>query len=247
MEIIPLILTFFIGVAASFIGAMVGSGGLISIPFLIFLGLPPHVAIATNKLGATGLHIGATKKFLKEKTIVWKYVIPLIIVDTLGLLVGTQILISIDEKLLSIIVGIILLVLLPLIFIHKRTGVERTDKSKMMITIGYVTLFFIGIWSGFFGGGAATFMQFAMMYFFGMTIIDISSTIRLPALVADIIGVAIFAVYGIINFQLGIALFLGMLVGGYLGAHTMIKKGNGFVKILLAVVVVASAIKLLFS
>ena len=52
---ITLFLTFLIGVLASFIGAIVGGGGLLSIPFLMFIGLPPQTAIATNKFGSVGL------------------------------------------------------------------------------------------------------------------------------------------------------------------------------------------------
>ena len=71
-ELLNLIAIFFIGLGSNFIGAIAGGAGLISIPFLIFTGLPPHVAIATNKLGALGLNISVIPKFWKEKQIVWK-------------------------------------------------------------------------------------------------------------------------------------------------------------------------------
>ena len=66
-RVITFLAAFLIGAVASFIGSMVGGGGLLSIPFLVFVGLPPQVAIATNKMGAIGLILGAIPKFWKAK------------------------------------------------------------------------------------------------------------------------------------------------------------------------------------
>ena len=99
MEIIKLVATFFVGVFASFIGSMVGSGGLISIPFLIFLGLPPHIAIATNRVGAFGLQLGALARFLKSKEIAWKYVGWFSVLALVAGQVGSRLLLQTDEAL----------------------------------------------------------------------------------------------------------------------------------------------------
>lgn len=241
-----IIFTFVIGIIASFIGAMVGGGGLISIPFLMFLGLPPQVAIATNKFGAVGLSIGAITKFWSEKKILWKYAIPFSFLAIVGGLIGAKILLDINKELLSKMVGMFLLLLLPFIFIKKDIGVKRKKTSRLQKTIGIFCYFLLMIFGGFFGGGAGTLIFYTLMFFFGFTIIRANATDIIPWFVLSLSSLIIFMINGIVSYYIGISLFLGMLVGGYLGAHTAIKKGNRWVKIVFAIVVIISSIKILF-
>ena len=245
MDIPQLLLTFLVAVFASFIGAMVGSGGLITIPFLIFLGLPPHIAIATNKFGATGLKIGAITKFRKTDLILWKYILPFSLIGIVAAIIGTQLLLAIDKELLSNIVVILLLVVLPLLFLKKDLGIVHETVSKLKQGIGYFLYFLAMIFSAFFGGGSATFVLYILMIFFGITINQANATAMPPSLLLNVIAVVIFATNGIINFQLGIVLFAGMFLGGRLGAFTAIKKGNAWVKALFTFIVLVLIVKIL--
>ncbi|MCK4927788.1 MAG: sulfite exporter TauE/SafE family protein [Candidatus Aenigmarchaeota archaeon] len=247
MEIlIQIITTFLIGVFASFIGAIAGGGGLISIPFLIFLGLPPQAAIATNKLGGAGLSLGAAAKFWKEKKIIWKAVMPLCLIGIIGAYLGANILLNIDPAILSKMIGFMLLILLPLTLLKKDIGLKRKDTRPVDKGMGYVLFFFLMIFGGFFGGGAGTLMFYILMYFFGFTIIQSNATSIIPWFVMSITSLIIFIINGLVVYQVGISLFAGMLVGGYLGAQTAIKKGNRWVKIIFLAVVFVSAVKILF-
>lgn len=241
-----IILTFIIGVLASFIGAIVGSGGLISIPFLMFLGLPPQIAIATNKFGAVGLSIGSITKFKKEKKIIWKYILPFSILAIIGGIIGAKLLINIDEDYLSKIVGLILLILLPFIFLKKDLGIKNKKPSKQMKIIGSIIYFLLMIFGGFFGGGAGALIITTLIYFFGFKIIEANATDMVPWFILSLISLIIFMIYGIVNYFLGISLFIGMLVGGYLGAHIAVKKGDKWVKSLFVILVIISSIKIFF-
>ena len=140
--LIQIIFTFFIGVCSSFIGSMVGGGGLISIPFLMFLGLPPSVAIATNKFGSLGLSAGAFIKYFKEKKIQWNYILPLSLISIISAVIGANILISLNKEILSKAIGIIILVLLPLIVFNKKIGLKKINPSKIKKIIGFILYFF---------------------------------------------------------------------------------------------------------
>lgn len=244
-SVITLILVFSVGVLASFIGAMVGSGGLISIPFLIFMGLPPQIAIATNKFGSIGLSLGAVLKFLKEKKIIWEYVLPFSIISLSAAYIGANILLNINQEILSKIVGIIILLMLPTIFLKKEIGLKRNSVTKTKRGIGYLLYFLIMIFGGFFGGGGGTLILYVLIIFFGFTIIEANATDMIPWFAMSFSALMIFMMNGIVNYLYGIVLFGGMLVGGYVGAHTAIKKGNAWVKAVFVTVIVASAIKLI--
>lgn len=240
------VIIFIVGAFTSFIGSIVGGGGLISIPFLIFLGLPPQAAIATNKLGAIGMGIGAIPKFWKAKKIIWKYVIQFTILGIAGAFLGATLLLSINEAVLAKVVSIILLAFLPILFFKKKIGVKRHETGSAKKALGYGLYFLIMIYTGFFGGGAGILIFYALMLTFGLTIIEANATDMIPWIIATVVSFIVFAVNGIVNYAYGIPLMLGMILGGYIGAHTAIKKGDMWVKSLFAVIVVASAVKLLF-
>lgn len=102
------------------------------------------------------------------------------------------------------------------------------------------------IWNGFFGTGAGPFSFYNSLFFFGFTIIEANATGIIPWFALSLSSLIIFARNGIIDYRNGIVLFVGMAVGGYLGAHTAIKKGDLWIKRLFILVVIISSIKLLF-
>ncbi|MBU0980313.1 MAG: sulfite exporter TauE/SafE family protein [Nanoarchaeota archaeon] len=243
---LTIIWVFFIGFLASFIGGMVGGGGLISIPFLIFVGLPPQVAVATNKFGSLGGASSVASVFWKKKKIIWCYVLPFSIIAIVGGFIGANILVKVDEKALGKAIGVIILLILPFIFLRRSIGTKRRQISGIRKKVGYLLYFCAMVWGGFFGGGGVVFIFYTLMYFFGFTIIEANATDIIPWLLLSITAVIIFAFNGLINFSYGIILLMGMAIGGYFGAHTAILKGNLWVKGLFAAMVLASGVKLIF-
>ena len=149
-EIVTLIGVFLIGIISSIIGSLVGGASLLLIPFLIFIGLPPQVAIATDKFGSIGNALAAFYKFQKAKKIHWKYVPALAILSLGGSLIGANILLNINPKILQNIIGVILLLLLPLMFLKRGMGVKYSKPTSFKIAIGLVLYFLVQIFSGFF-------------------------------------------------------------------------------------------------
>lgn len=89
MDVIAYALILFIGVVAGFFDSVVGAGGLISIPSLIFLGFQPNVAIATDRFGTIGQTVTAFFKFWKARQILWRYV-PLLVGMAIGGYLGAH-------------------------------------------------------------------------------------------------------------------------------------------------------------
>ncbi len=244
-EIVTLLIVLLVGVATGFFDSVIGAGGLISVPSLIFLGLPPQIAIATDRFGTIGQTLAALFKFWKAKKIVWTYVPVLAIIALVGSLIGANILLNIDPKILESVVGVIILVVLPLIFLKRDIGVKRFKTSKSNKIIGLAIYFFIMIFGGFFGQGTGPMIFYALTFFLGFTMIEVLATGVIPWFVLSISSLAIFALNGIIDYKIGIILLIGMAIGGYIGAHIAIKKGNQWVKTLFVMVVIISGMKLL--
>ena len=245
-DALSLVAVFGIGVAAAVVGATVGGGSLLSIPFLIFLGLPPQVAIATDRFAGLGAAATAFYRFSKAGRIVWELVPVLAVASVGGALVGASILLTVDPTALRGVVGVLLLVLLPVLFLSP-AGVEVRETGRTRRAIGLVLYFGIQVLAGFFGGGTGTLIFYTLMLFFGVTIIQVAATQIVPFMLLTLASVALFAANGIIDYRIGLVLMGGTAVGGYLGAHIALRAGERWVRRLFAVVVVASGLRLLLA
>lgn len=240
------LLVLLIGLATGFFDSVIGAGGLISVPALIFLGLPPQVAIATDRFGVLGQGFTAFYKFWKAGKIVWKYVLVLSVISLAGSLIGANILVSVDPKILQTVVGILLIILLPLIFLKQNLGVQANETSQSKKVAGLFIYFLIMTFGGFFGQGTGPLIFYALTYFLGLTMIQVLATGVIPWFVLSLSSFIIFALNGIVDYKIGLVLLISMAIGGYIGAHVAIKKGDVWIKRLFIIFVVASSIKLLF-
>lgn len=245
-EMITLISVFFVGLLASVFGTLVGGGSLLSIPFLILIGLPPQVAIATERFGGLGQTVAAFFKFFKSGKIVWKYVPLLTVISVGGSLIGANILVSIDPKILRNLIAVMLLVLLPLIFLKRDLGIQRSEVSRNKIIVGSVIYFLVQIFAAAFFGGTGVLITYILMFFFGLTIVEATVAKTIPWFFLSITSLIIFALKGIVDYKIGAVLLIGMSIGGYLGAHLALKKGDAWIKRLFFFFVIISVVKLLF-
>ncbi len=246
MIFFQLISIFFAGVLSGFVGAVAGGGGLFSISLLLLYGIPPQITLATNKFGGIGLSVGGLYKFIKEKKIVWKYAIGLSVAGIFSSLVGSKILLSADPASLKTLTGILLLLLVPTIFLKRDFGLKNKATSSNYKIVGYILYFLISIIASFFGGFGAILISI-VVFFFGLPMIEANATELVSFTIFSVASVIIFMANGIIDYQIGIPLFIGMLIGGYLGAHIAVKKGNRWVKTFFGIVVIISAIKVLIG
>ncbi len=244
-ETILFIATFVVGVIASTIGTLVGGGSLISIPFLIFLGLPPQMAIATDRFGGLG-QLTALYKFWKSKKIIWKFVFLFSVLSLAGSLIGSHLLLQINPSILKSVIGALMLILLPVIFLKRNIGVQPSEVHGIKKILGCIIYFCVQIYAGFFGAGSGTLIFYTMMSFFGLTITEASATQIIPVTILDIASLIVFASHGLINYKIGFLFLAGTATGGYIGSHIALKKGDKWIKQLFAFIVIALVIKLLF-
>lgn len=102
------------------------------------------------------------------------------------------------------------------------------------------------VYNGIFGAGAGPLSTYNFLYFFGFTIVEANATNTIPWLILGLSSLIIFMLNGIVDYKNGVALLIGMTIGGYLGAHVALKKGEAWVKRLFVLVVIISSIRLLF-
>ena len=240
------LLIFLIGFVAAIVGSIAAGAGLITFPLLILLGISPYIALASSKLAGLGFRLGGFINYFKHKKIVWSLVLPLSIIGIIGGIIGAKLLVNFDPDLLGKVVGIILLVLLPFLLLRKNVGTVQKTISKSRLWLAHSLYFLQRIWEGFFNPGAGFINQYIGLNAYGMTILKWKGTTRIPAFISDLAAITVFAIAAIIDYKIGIVMFFGMLIGSYIGTNIAIKKGDAWLKPLMAVLIVISSIKLIF-
>lgn len=247
MDILTALILFVLGVGVAIMGSITsGGGGLIMFPALIFLGLPPTQAVATGKFGAIGSAVSTIYSFGKAKKIVYKFIIPLLIVDIIAAAIGARLLVEVNEEALSKVIGFVILAALPLLFIKKELGLKQRKVAAWILGIGFLLYFPVVVYDGFLGPGAGLLLAYILVIFFGLSYIEANATLRIPWLATLITITLIFAYYGLINYAYGAVLIVGRFIGGFIGAHIAISKGENFVRLMFSLVVITASLKLLF-
>ena len=147
MEILKAIGLFFAGIIGGLYAANVGGGALISFPLLLLTGLPTASAIATQRLAAVILEGGAALKFYRTKNLNLKLGIFLGIAAAAGSLLGSKILISINERHLNLIIGILLFFITIFILFKDRFGIKEIKLSKIHFAQLFIFTFFKCLWT----------------------------------------------------------------------------------------------------
>lgn len=240
-----LLILFVIGFSASFIGNLVsGVNSLISLSAMVLCGVPPQIAMSTHAVGALGWRMGGFRQYYKAGKIAWRYVVPLSILSCCGTLIGTHILVYLDEALLKKITSILILCVLPVLFLRRDLGIGQQDIVPLRRYAGYGVYFLLCVWGGFFGAGTGILFVYAYLWFFGLSMLELKGTDRIPGLIANITAITILSMYGIFDVHYMMAFLPGTFLGGWIGTRYAFIAGDRNLKILTLVGAVIVAITL---
>lgn len=241
-----IVLAFFLGLCASFYGSIAGGSSFLSLPGLIFLGLPPEIAIATNKLADLGRFSLSSIKFIRAQKVVWKYVFTLAPLALSAGFLGARILLELDRTIVQQSLGIIMLCLIPLGFTKREFGTIAQEVGKERMMIGHLVYLVISIYGGSLQIGSGPLLLYAIIYFFGLTILQANATSSFCWLFITLSALATFIAEDAIHWPIGMAMLLGSSIGGYAGTHIAVLKGNLWTKRFFTIVITIMAIRLLF-
>jgi uncharacterized membrane protein YfcA len=246
MEMLTFIAVFATGMIGGFFNTFVGAGSLLSIPVLMIFGLPPHTAIATNRLGVIGSDIAGWYAFHVKRMIDYKAAFVLAVPSLVGAVIGANLILQFNEANLKKVVGVVTLSILILITLNPRAGIEhikyklKGSRYLMAVTVSFI----VGVYGGFYGAGAGTFLFYILILCFGETFLESAGTHEVANLAFSATAALIFAYNGIIDYTWSAPLFIGSFTGSFASAYYSEKIGNVWLKRLFFAVVLAVVIKL---
>lgn len=233
---------------AGFIDSIAGGGGLISLPAYYLAGLPPYLASGTNKLSACMGTIASTWSYIHGKKVVWVTALTGAVMALGGSWLGTRVQLMIPETT----VRVIMVCVIPLVAIavlSRRDGLQRRTAlpQRAVIPVSAAIGLLIGFYDGMVGPGTGTFLIVLFTMWLGMDAIRASGTAKLVNLASNIASVITWAISGNVLFLLGLPAALCSIAGNLLGSRMAMKKGAGFIRRILLVVLALLLAKMVWD
>jgi uncharacterized protein len=236
--IIAFAVTFFVRIISS----TTGGAGMILIPMLISLGLTPSIATATNRFGAIG-GIFSIIKFQRAKQINWGLAKFLIIPTLIGTILGTLVIININQELLQKIIGLVILLSLPLAFYKKNLGLKEFKISKTRKRFGLLLTTVASFMGGVFASSGLWFNY--LFLYFGLTMLQTVGTKKILTNLIATTSVIILIFTNLIYWPIAIAVFIASILGSWIGADLGIKIGNLWIRRVFVTATILMALKIL--
>ncbi|MBR5517121.1 MAG: TSUP family transporter [Firmicutes bacterium] len=214
---------------AGLVDAIGGGGGLISLPAYMIAGLPPHMAVATNKMGAAFGTALATARFIKAGLVNLKLAVPAVIAAMIGSSIGANIVLIVPAEVMNYVLIVVLPVSAFLVLNKKIFNDEGSDTivlDKRTYITAMAAALVVGIYDGFYGPGTGTFLIIAFTVFAKLDIKTANAQAKVINLTTNITALVIFLINGQILLPLGIAAAACNMVGGYIGAGLAMSKGS---------------------
>ncbi|HKL43584.1 MAG TPA: sulfite exporter TauE/SafE family protein [Clostridia bacterium] len=240
MIYLGLILT---GIIAGFFNSMAGGGSLLTLPLLIFMGLPPMVANGTNRLAIIVGALSGTYNFKKQGYFELKksliYGIPAVI----GSVIGSSVAIKISDQLFNRMLGIVMLVMLVIIIFQPHKHIKKFQKENNIL--GAVLFFFVGIYGGVIQAGVGFLIMTVLTLVTTFKLVKINSIKILVVLIYTIPAFFIFFRSGNVDLVKGLILSIGNGTGALIGSKVQINRGDAIIKVFLIIAVLFMSLKLL--
>lgn len=228
------LLLFIISLLANLFSAFSGGGaGLIQLPALILLGLPFGVALATHKVASVALGVGATLRHLRENSLERRFVLFILACGLPGVVLGASLILRIEDRLAEFALGLLTLGLGLYSLSRKELGQQwqPRHRDRRGYLIGGLGLFGIGVLNGSLTSGTGLFVTLWLIRWFGLDYKGaVAYTLVLVGLFWNGAGALTLGLLGSIHWPWLPVLLAGSLLGGYLGAHLAITKGNRLIK-----------------
>ncbi len=236
-----------VGLMAGFINTLAGSGSLITLPFLMFLGLPANVANGSNRIAILLQNVVSVTGFRQKNILSYReglfYAIPAV----LGAVVGARIAINLNELVMRRTIGVLLVIMLFIVIYKPERWLqgEIVKHSRKRTVFLVILFFFIGMYGGFIQAGVGFFLLAGLVLGAGADLVKANALKVFIILLYTPLALAFFMYYHQVNYMFGLVLAVGNMAGAWLGTRVAVSWAPKFVRIILLLALIFSAAKLL--
>lgn len=236
------------GLVAGFINTMAGSGSLLTLPLLMFLGMPANLANGTNRIAILLQNIVGTGSFIQQKKLDIKTAVWLGIPAIIGSLAGSKMAVSLSDQTMETVIGALLFIMFFIILIKPGQWLKKDSEMTQFshkIKIHHLFIFFlIGIYGGFIQAGVGFFLLAGLVIGVGADLVRANALKLFIILLYTPFALAIFIMNDNVDFKIGVILAAGNMIGAFIGSRVAVKRGPAFIRIILLMAIALSALKL---
>ncbi|WP_324742858.1 TSUP family transporter [Tsuneonella sp. CC-YZS046] len=234
------------GILTGFIDAIAGGGGLIMMPALLSAGLPPHLALGTNKLQSTMGVAMATWTYHGKGLLDIRANWPLVLCVLVASAAGSLAVQALDPDVLQLVVPVLLMLCAAYVLLSPR--MDDHDRHHRLSRHAYAPVTgSIGFYDGFFGPGTGSFFTTSLVALRGMGLTRATALAKLFNFTSNFGALLMFILGGKVIWMLGIAIGLGCMAGSWLGSHSAIRYGARLIRPLLVVISLGLTARLLWG
>jgi uncharacterized membrane protein YfcA len=235
-----------VALAAGTIDAVAGGGGLLTVPALLSVGLPPHAAIATNKGQSVFGSFAALVRFTRAGLVDGRRARLMFPLGVAGSVAGALLVLAIPPATLRPVI----VVLLPAVAVF--VGFRRPPAARLEdapprpheTALAGIAALAIGAYDGFFGPGTGTFLIGAFVGLLGHGLARASAEAKVVNFASNLAAVLLFAARGAVAWRVALPMAAAQLAGGWLGAHLAVRRGDALIRRAVVGVALAAAAKL---
>lgn len=231
------------GVTAGAVNSLAGGGSLLSVPLLVFAGVPGNAANGSNRLGVLTSSATAFAEFRRQGIHSLRPAVPILGAVVIGSLVGASLVNQLDDASFEKVFGLLMVPLL-LLSLRRPTPRQPATRAGWSPAVTFAVFLAIGAYGGAFQAGVGIILTAALLAS-GFDVVMANAIKVLVTLVVTIVAIPVFLVAGEIAWLPGLTLAVGFAAGGVIGARLTVTRGEVLVRPLMVVAVVASATKLL--
>lgn len=244
MDIQTIALLFFVGTIAGLLNVGAGGGSSLTLPVLIFLGLESALANGTNRVALIAQNIFAIFGFEQEKQNEFKNSLRYALFTLPGAVVGAFVAIRISDVYFQRILAVIMMLIVASMFLPKMSSAnEKRSHKKPWIV--YAALVGVGFYGGFIQVGVGFLIMATLFHLAGLSLVKVNVHKVFIVLLYTIPALTIFIVSDNVNWPYGLTLAAGNGLGGWLSARISVKKGEGYIRIILSLAIIIMAYKLI--
>jgi uncharacterized membrane protein YfcA len=236
-----------IGVLAGWLNVMAGGGSLLTVPVMLFMGIPGPVANGTNRIAILAQNVSAVASFRRRGFSDFRLSLSLSAAAAVGALGGAAIGVRLDGEWFDRVLALVMVgVLILMATGHDRVRPVEAGQRPQRLWLGHVLMVGAGFWGGFIQIGVGFILMPILHRVLGLDLVRVNMHKVFIVLVYTIVALAVFASQVELLWWTGLALAAGNATGGWLGAHTTVKHGEILIRRVLYVALTGFIVKLLF-
>ena len=248
MELWQLALLTLLGIGSGWLNVMAGGGSLLTVPVMLFLGIPGPVANGTNRISIIAQNIVAVGSFFSKGFSDFRLSASLSVFACIGAFFGANVGVRLEGDAFNRVLAVIMFSILLLMITDRAPKPKTSDEQAPAknLVVGHVLMLGAGFWGGFIQIGVGFLLIPILNRVMGIDLVRTNMHKVFIALSFSFVALAIFASNSEILWQAGLALAIGNALGGYLGVRTAIAKGAEMIRRVFVIVIIAMIVKLLF-